>query len=233
MNKVAKLQENSTGKSIVINMFLAAISLFVNGFGVYLTIHANMGAAPWDVFNLGISNTFGISYGTASITVSLTILLIDALLKEPIGIAMIIDAIVVGKSVDFFDYINVIPVPHTIIGKVIMTFIGLVIIGYTQGTYMMASLGCGPRDTLLVGLNKRLKKLPIGIVSILLLSVATTIGYILGGPVGPGTVICAVCAGPIMQFALFTMHINAVKIKHQPIGASLRVFTKKKKPASQ
>lgn len=223
-----KLQENSSLKMIIINILIAAVSLFVNGFGVYLTIHANIGAAPWDVFNLGLSHTFKILYGTASITVSFIILGIDILMKEPIGIAMIIDAIVVGKSVDFFNFINVIPVPKTIIGSLLMTFIGLIIIGYTQGTYMMAALGCGPRDTLLVGLKKRLKKIPIGLVSIMLLCIVTLIGYLLGGPVGLGTIICALCAGPIMQYAFKTLKFNAVTIKHQSIIQSFKVITKKK-----
>ena len=78
-------------------MVLATVALFINGFGVYLTIHANIGAGPWDVFNLGLSKTFGILYGTASILVSSAILCIDIALKEPIGIAMFIDAVVVGK----------------------------------------------------------------------------------------------------------------------------------------
>ena len=104
-----RLQENRSTGAIILNMLLAAISLFFNGFGVYLTIQANIGAGPWDVLNLGISKTFGILYGTASIAVSMTILVIDILLREPIGIAMFIDAIVVGKAVDFFNYIDAVP----------------------------------------------------------------------------------------------------------------------------
>ena len=56
------LRANRTAKAIVINMILAAVSLFVNGFGVYLTIQANIGAGPWDVLNLGLSKTLGILY---------------------------------------------------------------------------------------------------------------------------------------------------------------------------
>ena len=97
---------NKSAGDIMRNAVIAIVSLFVNGFGIYLTMRANIGASPWDVFNLGLSKTFGILYGTASIGVSLTILLIDILLKEPIGIAMFIDAVVVGKSVDFFNFIN-------------------------------------------------------------------------------------------------------------------------------
>lgn len=218
---------NNSFGSILYNMFVAAISLFVNGFGVYLTIHANIGAAPWDVFNLGISHTFNILYGNASITVSLIILTIDIIMKEPIGLAMFIDAVVVGKAVDFFNYIDVVPVPNTIIGGIVMTFIGLVVIGYTQGTYMMASLGCGPRDTLLVGLKKRFSKIPIGVVSICLLSLVTLTGYLLGGPVGLGTIICAFCAGPIMQFAFQSIKFNAVGITHQSVMQSINIILKR------
>ena len=100
------LRENRSAGAIILNMLLAAVSLFANGFGVYLTIQANIGAGPWDVLNLGVSKTLGILYGTASIAISLTILVIDILLKEPIGIAMFIDAIVVGKAVDFFNMIH-------------------------------------------------------------------------------------------------------------------------------
>ncbi len=208
-------------------MLLAAVSLFVNGLGVYLTIHANIGAAPWDVLNLGIAHTTGILYGTASIIVSVTILVIDILMKEPIGLAMFIDAVVVGKAVDFFNYINIVPVPKTIAGSIIMIIIGLFIIGYTQYTYMVAALGCGPRDTLLVGLSRRLKKLPIGAISIALLSMATFIGWLLGGPVGIGTLLCAFGAGPIMQFSFHTVHFDATTIHHQRLRESFRVFTKR------
>lgn len=215
---------NQTKKSIFFNMALAAIALFINGFGVYLTIHANIGAGPWDVFNLGISKTFGILYGTASIIVSGVILSIDISLKEPIGIAMFIDAVVVGKSVDFFEYLEIIPQPNNIFASVIMIFTGLIVMGYTQFLYMHAALGCGPRDTLLIGLKKRLLHIPIGVVSIGLLSMATFIGYLLGGPVGIGTIICAFCSGPIMQFAFHTMHFQATNIYHHSLQDSLKVL---------
>ncbi len=105
--------------------------------------------------------------------------------------------------------------------------IGMFIIAYTQYTYMIASLGCGPRDTLLVGLAKRLKKLPIGAVSIGLLGSATLIGWLLGGPVGIGTLICAFLQGPIMQLSFRTVHFDATSIKHQRLRDSIKVFLKK------
>ena len=221
------LRKNRTTSAIVINMLLAAVSLFVNGFGVYLTIRAGIGAGPWDVLNLGLSGTFGILYGTASILVSYSILGIDILMKEPIGIAMFIDAFVVGKAVDFFDHIDVIPAGGSLATGIPMMLVGLTIMAYTQYTYMIASLGCGPRDTLLVALAKRAGRIPIGAVSVALLSLATLIGWLLGGPVGPGTLICAFGMGPIMQMAFHTVHFEATEVAHQPLTESFRtVFGK-------
>ena len=218
------LRGNRTAGAILMNMLLAAVSLFANGFGVYLTIQANIGAGPWDVLNLGFSRTLGILYGTASIAVSVTILVIDILLKEPIGIAMFIDAVVVGKAVDFFNLIDAVPPCKSLLTGIPVMIAGLFIMAYTQFTYMMASLGCGPRDTLLVGLAKRVRRVPIGAVSITLLSLATLIGWMLGGPVGVGTLVCAFGTGPIMQLAFRTVGFDATGVRHQRLRDSIRVF---------
>ncbi len=218
------LRENRTPGTILLNMLIAAASLFVNGFGVYLTIQANIGAGPWDVLNIGLSRSLGILYGTASIAVSLSILLIDILLKEPIGIAMFIDAVVVGKSVDFFNWIHAVPACQSLWTGIPVMVAGLFILAYTQYTYMIASLGCGPRDTLLVGLAKRVKRVPIGAVSIALLSTATLAGWLLGGPVGIGTLLCAFGTGPIMQLAFTTVRFDATGIRHQRLMDSMKVM---------
>ncbi len=218
------LRENRTPGTILLNMLIAAASLFVNGFGVYLTIQANIGAGPWDVLNIGLSRSLGILYGTASIAVSLSILLIDILLKEPIGIAMFIDAVVVGKSVDFFNWIHAVPACQSLWTGIPVMVAGLFILAYTQYTYMIASLGCGPRDTLLVGLAKRVKRVPIGAVSIALLSTATLAGWLLGGPVGIGTLLCAFGTGPIMQLAFTTVRFDATSIRHQRLMDSMKVM---------
>jgi uncharacterized membrane protein YczE len=219
-----KLSQNKTRIDILTNFLMASVALFFNGFGLYLTMKAGIGAAPWDVFNLGISKTFGILYGTASITVAFIILIIDVLLKEPIGLAMIIDSIVVGKAVDFFNYIDFVPSTDNIPASILTLVAGLFVMGYTQLFYMRASLGCGPRDTLLVGLSKKIRKIPIGVVAIGLLSTATLTGYLLGGPVGLGTILCAVFQGPIMQFAFKTFSFDATTVKHQSISESIKVF---------
>lgn len=226
MQRISKaaLRDNAAPGSILLNMLLAAIALFFNGFGIYLAIQANIGVGPWEVLNLGAAKTFGVLYGTASVTISFAILVIDVLLREPIGLAMFIDAVVVGKTVDFFNYLDLVQPCSSLLTGVPMMLLGLVILAYTQYFYMAAALGCGPRDTLLVGLAKRAKRIPIGAVSVALLSAATLVGWLLGGPVGVGTLIFAFCMGPIMQLAFYTVHFDATAVRHQHLLESLRVF---------
>lgn len=222
-----KIGRNQVPADLILGVLSAAVSLFFNGLGVFLTIRADIGAGPWDVFCLGVSRTLGILYGNASIAICVIILIIDILLKEPIGLAMIVDSIVVGKSVDLFRSLDIIPVPRTLPGGIAMMLAGLVIEGYTQYFYMRTALGCGPRDTLLVGLKKRCRRIPIGVVSIGILSAVTLVGWLLGGPVGIGTILCAFASGPVMQAAFQSMHFDAAEIRHQDILTSLKIFSKR------
>jgi uncharacterized membrane protein YczE len=215
---------NTTHKSILKNTLLAAVGLFFFGFGVYLTIQANIGVAPWDAFNLGLSKTFGIKYGTASIGVSFIIVIIDIILGEQIGIGMVLDAILVGKTVDLFNYINLVPAQQKLVPSLIIMTAGLFIMGFSQYMYMKAALGCGPRDSILVGLSRRINKVSIGVISICILAVVTFIGWLLGGSIGIGTLICAFLVGPIMQLDFKLVRFNATEIKHQDIITSFRIL---------
>ena len=218
---------NKTPKDVIKNSILAAFGLFIFGFGVYLTIQANLGAAPWDTFSLGLSKTLGIKYGTASITISFAIIVIDILLKEKIGIGMFLDAIVVGKTVDFFNWIDLIK-PQTSLPLCLICIVcGLFIMGFSQYIYMKAALGCGPRDTVAVGLKRRMENVPIGVIVIGMLSFATLMGWILGGPIGIGTIICAALTGPFMQIAFKIVNFNPTAIEHQSIIDSLKIIIKK------
>ncbi|MBQ6065754.1 MAG: hypothetical protein IJK89_02950 [Clostridia bacterium] len=203
----------------------AALGLFFFGFGVHLTIQANIGVGPWDALHLGLANTLHVKYGTASIAMSLLILGIDVLLKGRIGIGMFLDALIVGKTVDLFDWLGIVPEMTGKFSGVLLMLAGLIVEGFSLYLYMRAGLGCGPRDTLLVQLKKKMRKIPIGLISILILSVVTFAGWKLGGPVHFGTLICALGTGPIMQAAFRVVHFKAEDVTHQDLVTSLMILT--------
>lgn len=222
---------NTTRKSILKNTLLTTVGLFFFGFGIYLTIQANIGVAPWDALSLGLSKTFGIKYGTASISVSFIILFIDIILGEQIGIGMVLDALLVGKAVDLFNYINIVPPQQKLFPSLIIMTAGMFIMGFTQYLYMKAGLSCGPRDSLLVGLSRRIKKVPIGVISICILAIVTLVGWLLGGAIGIGTLICAFLVGPIMQLVFKLVRFDATQIKHQDIITSFKILITGNKPS--
>ena len=219
-----KKRINRDPASILKNMVFAASGLFLFGIGVYLTIQANIGVAPWDAFNLGLSATFGIKYGTASVLVAFAVIAIDLLLRERIGMGTIFDAVIVGKTVDFCNWLNLVPERETMGSGLAIMILGLFIMGFSQFLYMRAALCCGPRDALLVALGKRFRKIPIGAVSICILCVVLFIGWRLGGPIGIGTIVAALGTGPAMQLSFMAVNFRPTEVIHQDLFTTLRIL---------
>lgn len=219
---------NQTRGEIIKHCFIAAFGLATFATGVYLTIQANIGVAPWDCFFLGVENTFGIKYGNVAVMTSLIVICIDLLLKERIGLGTLIDAVFTGKVVDFLDWLEVVPPQESMAIGVLLMIGGLFLNGLGQFIYMRVALCCGPRDGMIVGLSKKLKKVPIGIVSVLILAVVLFLGWMLGGPIGIGTLIGTFLMGPSMQLVFKMLHFDAEAVKHQDIFASAKVLAGKK-----
>lgn len=208
-------------------MITASLGLMLFALGVYLTIQANIGVSPWDAFCLGIAQTVGVSYGTASIIISLTIVCIDLLIKEKIGLGTILDAFIVGKTVDLLIWLDFIPKAINIWVSLAMLIIGFFIMGYSQYLYMKTGLSCGPRDSFQVGIGRRLNKIPIGFVNIFILTVVLIFGWLLGGPVGIGTLIAPFGIGLMQQLSFSLMRFEPKNIVHQSLPESIKVICRR------
>lgn len=197
-----------TRKDILIRTLRIVWGLFVFSIGTTMTRISNIGMAPWVTLAVGISGKTGISYGTVNAVISILIVGMDLLLHEHIGIGTILDAVLCGYYSDFIIWTGLLPEPSTMAGGVIMTLIGIALCAVGQYYYMAAQLGCGPRDTLFIGLGKRLRKLSIGAVQTVILVVVFAIGWLLGAPAGIGTLINVFCTGYIMQAVFRLLHFD-------------------------
>ena len=216
--------QKNTRKEIVLGWIRIVCGLLVFSFGVHLTIYANIGLAPWDCLGMGIAKHTPLNYGLSMTCIALTVLLIDILLKEKIGFGTIIDALLTGNFVQAFTYLNPLPEnTNTWLGIAIMLF-GFVFMALGMWIYMKAEQCCGPRDALLVGLGKRLPKIPIGVVEVLLWAVVLLGGFLLGGPIGIGTVISTFGAGIIMQFVYNIIRFEPRKLKHRGVAETAKVL---------
>jgi len=204
-------------KKIIFEWLRIVTGLIVFSFGVHLTIYANIGLAPWDCLGMGLAKHTPFNYGVVMTMIAVIVLMIDILLKERIGFGTIIDALLTGNFIQIFNYLNKLPENDNIWLGIFIMLTGFVFMALGMWIYMKAQQGCGPRDSLLVGLGKRMPKIPIGLVEVLLWAVVLLIGFLLDGPVGIGTLLSTFGAGIVMQLVYSIIKFEPRKLKHRDV----------------
>ena len=200
------------------------LGLLVFSFGVHMTIYAHIGLAPWDCLGMGIAKHTPLNYGLSMTAMALIILCIDLLLKERIGFGTIIDALLTGNFVQMFNDLNPLAENRNVPIGILIMLGGFVFMALGMWIYMRGEQCCGPRDSLLVGLGKRVPKIPIGIVEVLLWAAVLLAGWLLGGPVGIGTLISTFGAGLVMQLVYNLLKFEPRLIRHSDVIRTIRIL---------
>lgn len=179
--------------------FIAGI--IVLSLGIALTIKGQMlGVGSWDVLHIGLQKNFGLTIGAWSILLGLFILAIDSIFSKRLPkFGTYLDMFLAGIFMDIFLYI--LPEAHGWLEQSIAYVLGILLLGFGCGMYMVANLGVGPRDTLMLLLVHRLGWSVNRARTTMEVTVAV-LGFFLGGPVGLGTILMAFGLGPIVQWAL-------------------------------
>lgn len=175
------------------------VGLFIYGIGVAMIVDAQIGIAPWDVLAQGISIQTRLSFGQATVVVSLIVLLTWVPLKVRPGLGSVMNAIMIGLVADLA--LGWIETPESYIGKLGLFFGGLVVISFATGMYISCGMGKGPRDGLNVGLAQKLNK-PFWMARSLVEVTVVTVGFLLGGQVREGTLIFALLIGYLNQLGM-------------------------------
>jgi uncharacterized membrane protein YczE len=191
-----------------------------------MTINANLGLSPWDVFHQGLSNLVGITIGRATILVGFLLLVLSIILGQTIGWSTLICMILVGVFIDFIMFNNFVPTFNSTLANFVMLLLGLLLEGYGVYIYLSAELGAGPRDGVMVGLTKKTGKSIRFIKSIADIGVVS-IGYILGGNVGIGTLTMALFGGQLFQVAFKSVKFDINNINHRYIQDDIKFLKEK------
>ena len=214
----------STDFKPISSPFRIIFGLLIYSFGVYLTIYANIGLAPWDCLGMGIAKHTPLDYGSSMVLIGVCAIVIPLILRERIGIATLLDALITGRLTQFFIDISPYPENHSLwLGIVFMLF-GFLFIALGMYVYMSAECGCGPKDGLLIAIGKRMPKIPIGVVEIMLWAVVTLFGWMLGGTVGIGTLISVLDAGAVMHLFYTVIHFEPRKLQHRSIKDTFSIL---------
>ena len=183
-----------------LTLFFCCFGLMLFGLGEGLLIVSFTGASPWSVLAQGISLKINLSIGIITFLISATVLILWIPLGQKPGIATILNALIIAIMIDLC--IKFVPTPSNYYNQVILAIVSVLTVGIGGGIYLVSNLGAGPRDGLMVGLQKK-TNLPIAIVRATLEIFVVSFGWYLGGTVGIGTLLFAFGIGPCVALGLY------------------------------
>ena len=181
-------------------VFYLVLGLFLFGLGDAIIIGSGAGVSPWTVLAQGISNSTNWTIGFSTFIVSLSVLILWLPLRQQPGIGTILNVFIIAGTIDLT--LPYLPSPIEYPSQVLQAAIGIMTIGLGSGFYLTANLGPGPRDGLMVGLQ-RITDLPIITVRTALELMVVITGWLMGGLVGLGTIMFVFGIGPAVAGGLY------------------------------
>jgi uncharacterized membrane protein YczE len=171
--------------------------LVLYGVSMASMIRADLGLDPWDVFHQGLATRTGLSFGTITIVVGAVVLLLWIPLRQRPGLGTVSNVVVIGLAVDAT--LAVLPTVRTIPLRITLLAAGILLNGLATGLYIGARLGPGPRDGLMTGYVARHPGRSIRLVRTVIELTVLTVGWLLGGKAGIGTLAYALGIGPLVH----------------------------------
>ncbi len=165
-----------------------------------MTLYADLGMAPWGVLQVGLTRYTSLTFGQVSQVVGLAVLVLGWLLGFPPGLGTVMNMYFVGYFMDLIMAYGLVPTPGNLPGQLALLVGGILVLGAASYMYLSPRLGAGPRDGLMMGLVQRLGR-PVYQVRAAIEVTVLVLGYLLGGPVGVGTIITAFTTGYAVQLA--------------------------------
>lgn len=190
------------------------LGLFLYAFGIVVTMKANIGFAPWQVFHEGLANISGFTIGQISIIIGFLVCIIDLIMGEKLGIGTLFNMLLIGIFIDLIIFLDFIPIMKSFSSGLIMLFVGMFIIAAASFFYISSSFGAGPRDSLMVAVEKK-TGFTVGTSKALIEGAVVFTGWLLGGPIGLGTVIAAFGIGFCIEIVFRLVDFDPSEIEHE------------------
>ena len=209
-------------------VLVCVTGLFLCGMGNVLSIKAGeVGTNAWNTLALGISGTSGVSFGTATILVSCVIILIDVVGRGKLGFGSLLNFLLIPVFSDlclvWFDFF---PAAPNMVWGMVCTLAAQLWLSFSIVLYMKAAMGCGPRDTLMVIIGRKMPKLPIGAAKLVLEAGALAAGVALGAPFGLGSIAVLVLQASMFQFACWVCRYEPRAVEHENFADTVKRFKK-------
>jgi uncharacterized membrane protein YczE len=125
-------------------------------------------------------------------------------LRQRPGVGTVTNAVTVGLVMDVI--LSAVHPPHVLWARIALLVGGVIGNGFATGFYIGAGLGPGPRDGLSTGIAGR--GYSMRVVRTTIEGTVLITGFLLGGDVGVGTLLYAVCIGPITHVTIPALAIG-------------------------
>ncbi|MCB9431179.1 MAG: YitT family protein [Ardenticatenaceae bacterium] len=186
------------------------------GLAIAMLIHANLGTNPWVMLSVALSDILGLSVGTITVLVGFSVLAVALIMRERVGWGTLSNILFIGPWTDLFLWL--IPsVTDSWLMQGAMLLASILIMGMATGIYIGVDAGAGPRDTLMLAVQRgtgwSLRRAR-GTIELCVF----VAGWLLGGPFGIGTIVVALLIGPAVQwgFRLFKVQRAAPAVAERP-----------------
>lgn len=185
-------------KSFPRDFIVIQIGFALFGLAIALLIRANLGTNPWVILEVALAQITGLTPGTLSVLVGFVVLVGVIALREQIGWGTLGNILFIGPWEDLALYL-IPPVKNNFAMQLVMLVSAAIIMGMASAIYIGVNAGAGPRDSLMLAVKRisgwSLRKAR-GTIEIFVV----VLGWLLGGPIGIGTVIFALIIGPCVQW---------------------------------
>jgi uncharacterized membrane protein YczE len=168
------------------------------GIGISVMVSANLGVAPADVLSTGGAEQLDIGVGTMGWISAAAFTSLALLVRRPPSWGTLVGAVLVGQVVNLV--IDRIPDPDSLVARVPMMFAGLALLYVSISIGVATTLGTGPMELLMLGLVDR--GISVQMARWGIEATTVTIGFLLGGQIGVGTIIFVVSTGPVLARTL-------------------------------
>ena len=175
--------------------------------GIVCFLESELGLPPWDVLHQGLAEQLGIPFGAANIVVSVLVLALSWALRAHIGLGTLMNALLIGLFVIVLTGSDnpIASLSEQGLGvRIALLVVALPFFGVGSAFYICASMGAGPRDSLMLVTSQRLG-IRIGAARTGLELAALAIGFALGGTAGIGTLVFGLGIGPTVELSFWLL----------------------------
>lgn len=191
------------------DMFVIQFGFLLYGLALALVVRANLGTGTWLVLEVALADILGIKIGTMTVYMGFAILILALAMRERVGWGTLANILSIGPWLNLA--LDLIPVVNgNLILQIGMFLAGVVIQGIATAVYIGVDAGAGPRDSLMLAVH-RVTGVSVRVARSGIEIVVVTIGWILGGPLGLGTVAFALLIGPSVQWAFKLLNVHPHK----------------------